>query len=588
MSIHGRVSRSLRTTTSVSRGCERVPSVETAIEDIRTSTSVELTSVSRESVTCFGELRSGAHRRDHDAVVLRASWWSTGYSALGLLLAAYIGVLVHYSPLSLQDFPNHLARASVLADLLFHHGERFGEVFGYHFLATPYILGDLMFSIGVEELGVHAAAQAWCVVAFLSLPCALLFYLRTTTIARDGQLLLLIVSLYLSTDWFFLMGFLEFRLGIALTLIILALAQKIRSHPSVLLWLTYLCTLGLGYGTHLSVLIFASTLVGSTALLRIVRGQFNPRVELGLTAPCLALLAGYFGIAVGFRRASDLVENPYLWGPVVTKIEGLAGELYRYGARSDTAMFVMLLGCVAAYVNRLNLSRLKASSTAEPLFLAAVMFILYVLLPRAYSEAYFVDVRALPFAALFAIVALMSMSAQRPHRSTGVALGLAIVLAATNLGYLQSHFATHSRWLRDYRALVAKLPPKSAVFPIYTQIADGRVFPFRHAWSFALIDRDAKAPYLQTGDTGNPQKYVRYSDRPYAPPENWSNEPGVAVDWSKVACQYRFVLATQPFNTDRLKLSHVRRVGVNGSAALFEISPDECGGAQSVVSAANP
>jgi hypothetical protein len=53
------------------------------------------------------------------------------------LAAAYTAIFAWLSAFSLQDYPNHLARAVAMSDLLFHVGERFGDLYQYHFAAVP-------------------------------------------------------------------------------------------------------------------------------------------------------------------------------------------------------------------------------------------------------------------------------------------------------------------------------------------------------------------------------------------------------------------------------------------------------------------
>src|SRR6195256_3576696 len=153
-----------------------------------------------------------------------------GLFALAVL--AYIAVLLWFSPLLLQDYPNHLARAQILADLLFRHGAEFGQSFRFHLLLTPYISGDLVLSSLVQVAGFKAAAAIWAILTFLSLPAAVYAYLRTRGASTEVTLLVLFISLYLSTDTFFVMGFFEFKLSIALVLVALAMVELLRQRWS--------------------------------------------------------------------------------------------------------------------------------------------------------------------------------------------------------------------------------------------------------------------------------------------------------------------------------------------------------------------
>ena len=150
-------------------------------------------------------------------------------SLLAVVVAAvYVILLYRYSALLFQDYPNHLARAVVLADLWFHGGSHFGNAFEFHAMAYPYIAGDYLLAIAVEVLGLRGATFLWTALAVLSLPCAMLFYLRATQAPASSRVFIFLVALYLATDAFFFLGFVNFRFAIGLTVVALALAQILR------------------------------------------------------------------------------------------------------------------------------------------------------------------------------------------------------------------------------------------------------------------------------------------------------------------------------------------------------------------------
>ncbi len=258
--------------------------------------------------------------------------------------------------------------------------------------------------------------------------------------------------------------------------------------------------------------------------MRLSRRTSTLRTEAWLLLPCLLLLAWHFGYTSVYREPGDVVENGYIWGTVYKKLLGLDGEFVRFSLSSDTLMMGALVLALAFQVGRVRLRDLKDPPVLEMLTLAGTMVAIYFILPMGYAEAYYVDVRALPLAALFAIIACMILpadgAADRGSRPTW-AVWVAALLVAGNLGYLVKHLGVHSRWLAQYRAVIATLPLGARVLPIYTHAPDGKVVSLLHTFSFAAIDRRAVVPYLQTADTGNPQKYIRYNHRPYAPDETW-------------------------------------------------------------------
>lgn len=488
------------------------------------------------------------------------------------VLGAYVAVLVRYSPLALQDYPTHLARARIIADLLFEHGAHFGAQFQFHWLAIPYVAGDLLTACAIEWLGVDRAAALWSVLVFLSLPAALLFYLSTTQIPRSAHALLILICAYLSTDWFFLMGFLEFRLGLAMTLVLLGVAEHVRRSPSAALFAAYALIATVGYLTHLAVLVFATVAVGTTTVVRLSQRRSRPGTEIGLLLPSALLLAWHFGFASAYRQPGDLVENGYVWGPWTAKVAGLATEFNRFHSHPDLVLFGLLLGALALYAGPVWRGVRLRAPALEYLLIAVVMIGLYAALPRGYSEAFYVDVRALPLAALFAILAVLAMA--RPQaRGVSFALGAAAMLAALNLAYLTKHLDAHARWQARYREIVDAMPQGAHVLPVHASGREGHVIPTLYSYSFAIVDRDAVAPYVQTGDTGNPQKYVRYRNRPYAPEQFWYVRSGPPqVDWTRVGCAYEFILVDKPYDARRFPVP-LEKVRENESAALLRLTP---------------
>jgi len=497
------------------------------------------------------------------------------WGMVALFIVAYVVAFAGLAPLALQDYPNHLARAWVLSDLLFHHGARFAATFQYHFVAIPYILGDLITAGATELLGPARVAILWSTLAFLSLPCSLLFYLRTTGISSEAKAFLLLLSVYLSTDWFFLVGFLEFRLGVAATFVVLGLAEQIRQQPSRLRYALYASVLILGYLTHLTTLVFVTAALGTSALLRLSRRATSLSTEWWLLVPIGALFLWHFSSGYAYRASGDLVEVPYIWDTLPGKLARLDSDFLRLG-RADVLMMIALGVCLVLYLARARIWRFSVPLVIERLVLCGMFLAMYFALPVGYPEAYYVDVRALPMACLFGLLALLSAADPSDRGADGrrwLAVAVACLLTVGNLAYLARHFSADRVWLTQYRSVIASIPRHSRVLPVYTHGPDGSVVPFLHAFSFAVIDRDSLVPYLQTGDTGNPQKYLRYRRRPYTPAQGWYGDIGSQpIDWRAVACDYDFLLVTKPYQRQRLQVP-LTLVAENASAALLSLPP---------------
>jgi hypothetical protein len=497
--------------------------------------------------------------------------WAVGI----VLLAAYSAVLVALSPLPIQDLPGHVARAVVMNDLIFHAGARFGDTFQFHWLPIPYLLGDLMLTAAVGPLGPAAASAFWSVFVFLSLPCAAVFYLRARGIAPDRRALALLLSLYLATDWFFLMGFLSFRVAIAALIATLGLVEMLRWKWSLTLFAVYVGAVALGYLMHFATSVFLCTALAVTALLGLWRRTTTLRTEALLLVPLVAVLVWHFAVGHGYREPGDLVVGPYVWGTWSGKFARLGSEFLRFAPRTDGLMVLVLAASVLLLPGAPRRRDLRNPMVLEFLALAATFLAMYFALPIGYSEAWYVDTRPLPVVALFLIFACLALPRTRASAQTrraAAAVFLAALLAIGNLAYLTRHFISDRAWVARYRSVVAAIPLHGRAFPVFTHGREGAVVPFLHVDGFVTIDRAAVGPYVFAGDNGNPMKYFRYIHRPYDPPLTWYGDvPQGSVDWEAVARDYDFVILTKPYVAGAVGLP-TRTVAENSSAALVAIA----------------
>jgi hypothetical protein len=173
------------------------------------------------------DIGSFGPRRMNQTMVHRLGWL-----AAALICTAYIASLFSLTSFPFQDYPNHLARGAVMADLLFENGARFGHSYDVALSPVPYVLHDLVLAGCIELFGIKTGGALFAALVFMSLPLALLFYLHVTQLAPRAKLFVFLISLYLSADGFFLMAFIGFRLALAEIIVSLALAEMLRRHWS--------------------------------------------------------------------------------------------------------------------------------------------------------------------------------------------------------------------------------------------------------------------------------------------------------------------------------------------------------------------
>ena len=499
-----------------------------------------------------------------------------------VLAAVYVIVLYQYSALLFQDYANHLARAVVLADLWFHHGHHFGEAFQFQFMAYPYIAADFLLAPAVELLGQQGATFLWTALAVLSLPCAMLFYLRATDAPRNASVFIFLLALYLSTDSFFFLGFINFRFAVAITVVALALAQVLRRRYSPLLFMTYCLTIAFGFLMHLAYVVFAGAAIGASGLFRLRRRATSLGRELCLLLP-ISLTALWYVLSPSiYPAAREVIPAHFWWGGLHAKMRQLDWDVIRFNEPVDVVFAAAFLGLLF-WATRYQLRRPGVLQSARlELPLLAVVFVgLYLAMPSRFGDASYLDVRALTLLPVLAALWCASLPAG-PSAASGmgsrVVLGGATLLLAANLYYLGGELNIQRAWLTQYRALLTAVPSGARVLPIYTGVHALTRFPFLHVGTFVETDRQGIDPYLFAGDQGQPMKYFRYRNHPYAPHNTWYTfTPPQAVDWSAVACTYDFLLVMKPFKAARIGLQ-TTLIADNSSATLLVPNKGSCQG----------
>jgi len=498
----------------------------------------------------------------------------------GAIIALYLAVLIHLSSaVPLQDWFNHFARAVVMADLIFRHGTHFGGVFQYRFLPMPYALGDLALSALVAVVGASIAAKLWLVIIFLSLPAALAFYLRVFKAPELSQILALILAAYLSTDFFFALGFVAFRLGIAMTLTCLALAQLLRQRWSPALYAAYCLAMALGYLMHLSAFVFVTAAICASASLRMWLRTSSLRREGILLIPVACVAVWNVGVSHFDTAPIDRPQGHYLWGTAYTKLRGLVMPFWRYERHWDWCLLLVLVLCLGCLVYRPLRARVRLRPEVLEMMVLGVTFLgMYVVMPFNTERVWLVDARMIPMVAVFVICAclLYRPESAAEFRSYALPLVLAAALAVGNLAYLTRHLQKDHEWMSAYRTVVAEIPLRAKVLPVYTRPAGELVAPLLHAASYVVIDRNGDIPYLFSGNIGHPMRYFRYIKRSYSPSETWYQDSDLGPEvWRQIACTYDYLLVMKPFDRKRIRVA-ATIIAESSSVALFVVEKQAC------------
>jgi hypothetical protein len=507
-----------------------------------------------------------------------------GWIAAALLGAAYVVCIVRLTSFPMQDYANHVARADVMADLMFHHGSRFGQYFQLHLVPVPYVLPDLILAGAVEVLGVPIGAGFFTGLVLLSLPCALVFYAYSCDVAARAWPFLFLLGLYLTTDWFFVAGFLAFRLGLALIIVNLALAQILRRRWRAAPYAAYIVVLALGFLTHLTVLVFTGAALGVSGLVRLWFRDTTVRREIYLLAPLVTLFGAYFAVFAEAHVAGASVVHSWAapgGSPWISKIRNLNYDFIGFDRHLTTITTILFFICLLWPVRRELVRPALAWKPAvvEPLALAATFLSLYLILPYESEYTLYVDIRALPMVSLSLVMACLHLP---PQGSAGEAfgdlrlLGVAVLLAAAGLLYVSVPLTINNAWINQFRAVVAFIPRGARVLPVHTETQRPYLI---HVAAHAVLDRSALNPYLFSGNFGDPMTYFRYKSQPYAPDFQWYRAQMQGrhpeVDWNQIACGYDYILMTMPYDAAFIGVP-TREVASNAAAALLAVNPQAC------------
>src|SRR5579863_1712460 len=167
-----------------------------------------------------------------------------GALTLAAMLLAPIWV-AEFPPL--LDYPNHLARAFVLAHLNDPHFS-FQQFYRSDWGAYPYLGMDASLAVLGRLLPIEAAGRVFLSLCVLALPAAAWFFLRQAQPRAEEAALW---SLLIAYNVFFLEGFLNFDLSIAVGLLSLGLWLRWLAKPGTARWIVALAAFTAAYFTHL-------------------------------------------------------------------------------------------------------------------------------------------------------------------------------------------------------------------------------------------------------------------------------------------------------------------------------------------------
>jgi hypothetical protein len=441
-------------------------------------------------------------------------------AALLFVLGGWPLLLVDVPPL--QDLPNHLATAHIIA-----HLELYPQYVFNGFLRSNSLLTLWLHSFGAH--GLLAAGRSFTAVVLALHAVALpLFVLHFAGRRALGTAMLFAWPLV--HDFFIAMGMLNFAFAFALSLIVLVLLDRQRQKPSLRLGVVIALLSAVLWYAHPFPL---AVLLGLVGLHAITRPTWNERAH-SLASLVLPLVP--VGLLSMLAAEQHLVK--------AERPAGMAAATFAYLPPWETAAHLWLdasgaltwLGC-STVVPAILLAvfawrrRRLARPLLSPLALVALL-VGYLALPSMLSNWCYFNSRLVPF--LWA-AALVRLPERAPRWLTATLVACALCFsAALGVDYLR---LDHDR--AAFTAGMNAVPERAALLPLLFKHEGTRGFTagLTHAWAYYVLAKNTTAPLVFAVERSYPITYRTFPPAALIPPalDEFAEKHGTAAQVCKLS-----------------------------------------------------
>src|SRR5579863_335752 len=375
-----------------------------------------------------------------------------------VLLVLYVALGLYLGNAPMQDLPDHLTRAHIISDLLYDHGAAFGNHFALKLTFSPYVGGDLLFASLDKVLGTTWACRVWIATSIALLPLSVCFVLRRTAASVPAAATAGLLTLYVATDRFFIYGFANYLLSVALAFFTYGWFYSAARSGKLLAYACFVLLLLLSYVIHLTALIFIIVIGGISSVSWVLGKALSVRCAVALMVPPALLVV--FQLAT--TPAMDLIgqathaaaaaihpaASTVSWADAArSKIIGFGFPAERFRMTADVALFAVLI--IAALLPVAASGKRALSTGGEQLLIACLLALLYVITPATVGGVWYAAVRPLQYALLFLILAGVRCADLRPGVQRAQ-FTLAFIVALANLAYVAAYMLPENAAMQRY------------------------------------------------------------------------------------------------------------------------------------------
>ena len=417
----------------------------------------------------------------------------------------------------LLDYPNHLARAFVLAHLN-DPAFTFSRFYRADWGAYPYLGMDASLAVLVRIFPIETAGRVFLSLCAAALPAAAWFFLRQINPGEDATAAW---TLLIACNVFFLEGFLNFDLSLAVGLAALGLWLRWLAKPGMARWIAALVAFTLLYFTHL----LGFGIAGLVVAAYLAFSRRPPRDWIWSGALALPGLAFYLHSSRVGLGAQQIVFHGFS-----EKLESLSSILQGYSPVLDW----ISLAALGAWFLAAWWRNPEFRWNARWLGVAAFVFVLFWALPWEWGEGSDLDVRVLPV-----LFVLMFATARVGRRAKWLAV-IPLLLFAARTVSLTQHFTRAQPELAGLARSFDTIPRGALVLPIVEGDQDPIERPFTHFWAYGVIRKGWFSPYLMDAPGETPMRIIYDS---YTADGFWDGVYEEPPDWTQVQSDYEYVWA---------------------------------------------
>jgi hypothetical protein len=447
----------------------------------------------------------------------RAAKKTLQFVAIIILATALLAPIwiVTFPPL--LDYPNHLARSFVLAHLN-DPAFTFSRFYRADWGAYPYLGMDAALLVLGRLFPMETAGRLFLSLCALALPAATWFFLRQVNSGEDGTAAWALLA---ACNVFFLEGFLNFDLSLAVGFLALGLWLRWLRKPGLVPWMATLAAFTTLYFTHL--LGFGIAGLVAMAYLAFDRGRVRDWIWSGaLALPGMAFYLHSSRVGLSVQK---IIFHGF-W----EKLGSLGMILHGYSPMLD----LISLAALGVWFLAAWWRNPEFRWNYRWVGVAAFLFILFWAIPWMWGEGSDLDIRVLPV--LFVLILATARVGKRAKWLAAIPL----LLFAVRTINLTQHFAAAAPQLAGLAGSFEAVPRGALVLPIVEGDQDPIERPFTHFWAYGVIRRGWFSPYLMDAPGETPLRIIYDS---YTPDGFWDHVYDQPPDWKKVQSDYDYVWA---------------------------------------------